>query len=203
MAFFDIVYSKWDYDFKKYQCQKQYCFHHSNQIFPPARKFCQELTTLVHLQTSRCNTLILPKFPPHILLQGVLIIKGIFQPFELGGETMQSKGETRRDRIRTFIRLPTVVWTTEAAATSLGETVVAVTTTTANTAVVEAAGHTIGAGCLVANTTTALSARGICWIHSRNEWKPILRPKKCAIVKIYSMLFTLYSQFSLISSLAS
>ena len=72
MEFFDLVCSKWDCDCKNYQCQKQYCFPHNNQIFSTrlAGKFCQELATLVHLQTSRCNnTLIFPKFPPHILLQ--------------------------------------------------------------------------------------------------------------------------------------
>jgi hypothetical protein len=83
----------------------------------------------------------------------------------------RSKGETRRDRIRIFIRLPAAVRTTEDAATSLGETAVAVTTATAITEVAEAAGRTIGAGCLVANATTDLSASKICWIHVRNKVK--------------------------------
>jgi hypothetical protein len=50
-------------------------------------------------------------------------------------------------------------------ATSLEETAAAATIATPNTAGAEAAGPTIGAGCLVANATTDLTVRRIRWIH--------------------------------------
>jgi hypothetical protein len=82
----------------------------------------------------------------------------------------RSKGETRLDRIRTYIRLPTAVRTTEATVTSLEGTAAAVMTATSSTAGAEAAGPspTIGAGCLVANATTDLTVRRIFWIQIRN-----------------------------------
>jgi hypothetical protein len=84
----------------------------------------------------------------------------------------RSKGETRLDRIRPSIRLPirlpSAVRTIEAAATSLEETAAAVMTATSNTAGAEAAGPTIGAGCLVANATADLTVRGIFWIQIQN-----------------------------------